>query len=235
VLIALAAVRQVIAQSGVGTTLGALVGADSSGLVPRAEKVHEGLKRLAEERRQDAAHLAFLDGERRPGRIALELLAAIVEQQDPVTSPMVLREYRVRRAGTVTQVEIEGFAESAAKRSTADVQRAFERELARRYEPIAALAVKPATTEDGRLRFHFVIGIPDIQPTATTSTYAAKGGGKGLRIDVRGAGTLDAEGVARVAADRHRDDEDEVTIAVTGDDAKLDTWMWTAKGLTRSR
>jgi hypothetical protein len=108
-----------------------------------------------------ATRLAWLDGERRVGRIVPELIAAIVAIQDPQTCPIRLESLRANRRPGQTLVEIEGAAMAAGKSGTAQVLHAFEQGLRESYPAIAAMEPLPKPIATDRHPFHYRITIPD--------------------------------------------------------------------------
>lgn len=207
-LLLLAGARQQLAIGSAGQVVEVLRG-DGSGLVPKAEAVKKELDSLEAGYRADVAKIGFLDGERRPGRIIVELLNAIVDQQDPEACPVILKSYRVLRQGTAIQVELEGVAESARNKSTADVLRTFERGLVRAYPPIGSLVAVPKPATGTAQEFAYRLVLPDVPPDQQTGT-----GGDGFAITVTVDPACDPRGAALVAVDRGRNDEDRGRITV---------------------
>ena len=95
------------------------------------------------------------------GRVAVELLAAISAQQDPVTCPVVLTAYRVTRQGDAIQVEIEGYAKSAQKSGTDAVLHDFELGLRKRYPPIVSVQQLPKPLSTDNQPFFYRIAVKD--------------------------------------------------------------------------
>ncbi len=228
-LLVLAGLRQSLAIGEVDRALGRLEGENKNGLVPRAQGTAESMREDLAAAGAARNRLAFLDAERRPGRIAVELLAAIAEQQDGQTCPVVLRQYRVARQGDQVVVELEGFAETATNRSTADVLRGFERQLVRAYEPITWLVALPKPIARDNQEFHYRIGIADHPATIEKSSYGV-GTGKGLKLSAPAEPGVDPLAAAKVAIDRHHAGEDEATVVI-GDS----TYVWTEKNGIRKK
>jgi hypothetical protein len=219
-LILIAAGRQQLALGSANAAVDRLKGADNNGLVPRAEAVAKALSEKDAARNAALERLSFLDGERRPGRIIVELLSAITNQQDSETCPVLLRQYRVLRQGTSVQVEIEGTAESARNKSTADVLRTFERGLARTYQPIGSIVALPKPAVGTAQEFAYRMVIPDQAVDVKSS-----GSKEALNLTVTADPTCDARGAALVAIDRLRSSETEGTIAVSnGKESQSFTW-----------
>lgn len=206
--ILLAAGRQQLALSSAGAAIERLQGENNGGLVPRAETVAKDLAEHDAAREGAVERLAFLAGERRPGRVVVELLNAITEQQDAENCPVTLRQYRVLREGAAVLVELEGIAESARNQTTADVLRVFERGLARAYAPIGSMVALPKAAVGTAQEFSYRIVIPDIAPDITSS------GGDPLTVTVRVDAACDPRGAAQVAVDRQRNAEAAATITV---------------------
>jgi hypothetical protein len=156
----------------------------------------------------DTSRLAWIDGERRPGRVALELLGAIGTQSNPTDCPVFLQSYKVTRQPGLVTVEIQGHAEGTGKFATDQVLHTFERGLVKRYPPIVAIKQRPQPIDSSRQQFHYVLTISDQPAEAKVST------GKPLTIDLTVPNGVEAEGAARVAALRARTDQDSVTVQV---------------------
>jgi hypothetical protein len=196
--------------------------------VPKARAVQVEVDQIADAAALARGQLGFLDGERRPGRIAIELLTAIAEQQSPETTPVVLRDYRLSRVPGMVLVELEGFAETAPGKSTADVLRGFERQLAKAYAPIGSLVALAPKIRPDRLEFFYKIAIPDLPLRIVDSATA----GKRLSLRVAADALLDPRGVAQVALDRAIAGEESARIVVcsTADPAKaIAEFAWTPR------
>ncbi len=222
-LLVLAGLRQSLALGDVHNALERLEGDGRSGYVPAAKGIAEDMQQQLAASGAARQRLALLDAERRPGRIAVELLAAIAEQQDGQTCPVVLRQYRVSRQAGQVVVELEGFAETAASRSTADVLRAFERQLVRAYEPITWLAALPKPIARDNQEFHYRIGIAD-RPVAIEQASYPVAGGKGLRLTVAANDGADPLALAKVAIDRYQTGESEAKVTVGANE-----FLWSEK------
>ncbi len=229
-LLVLAGLRQSLALGDINNAIERLEGEDGkSGYVPAAKGIAEDMQQQLAASAAARERLGFLDAERRPSRIAVELLAAIAEQQDGQTCPVVLRQYRiVRQAGQVV-VELEGFAETATNRSTADVLRGFERQLVRAYEPITWLVALPKPIARDNQEFHYRIGIADRPVTVEKSNYAA-GAGKGLQLTVAANDASDPLAIAKVAIDRFQSVEDEAKVTVGANE-----FVWSEKSGIRKK
>jgi len=110
---------------------------------------------------QAGDRLAWLDGERRTGRIVPELLTVIASLQDLNTCPIQLAALRARHAGGQTVIELEGSAQAAPKAGTDRVLHAFERGLKEGYPAIAQLESLPRPIDRDRHPFSYRLTIPD--------------------------------------------------------------------------
>lgn len=160
-LLVLALVRREVDIARAGAAVAELKGEAGAGLVPTAEAHHARLKELQEARERSATKLAWLDQQRRPGRVAAELLSAIALQQDPVDCPVVLTAYRVKRIQGAVEVEIEGYAKSAGKKGTDAVLKEFEDGLKRRYTPIRSIQAQPRAISAENQGFQYRIAVAD--------------------------------------------------------------------------
>ena len=129
--------------------------------VPQVQEQAKKVSALRDQQQGDAARLLWLDGERRPGRISLELLACIGQIQDPVTCPVVLTGYQVTRQVGVVEVLIQGAATSA-KISAEAALRGFKEGLLTQYPAIATITEQPTSIEKDRLSFKYLVVIPDV-------------------------------------------------------------------------
>ena len=230
-LILFAGLRQWLALSSANGAVETLDGA-GNGLVPKARAIQDDIDKLRDATALARNQLAFLDEERRAGRITVELLAAIAEQQNPETCPVVLRDYRLTRQPGAVLVDLEGFAETAPGKSTADVLRGFERQLARAYEPIGSLVAQPPKIRPDRLEFHYKVVIPDRPLRMIDKITAPAGSLKQLTLKVAADDTLDPRGVAGVALDRAFAGEDtaRITIVSLADAGKvLAEYSWSPR------
>lgn len=208
-LFVLALVRQEMNIAGAQSSIAILDGtAEAPGLVPVAKAKRKKLDELSTTKSLDTSRLAWIDGERRPGRVALELLGAIAAQSNPTDCPVFLQSYKVTRQPGLVTVEIQGHAEGTGKFATDQVLHTFERGLIKRYPPIVAIKQRPQPIDSSRQQFHYVLTISD-QPVAAKAS-----GGKALTIDLTVPNGVEAEGAARVAALRARTDQDAVTVQV---------------------
>ncbi len=203
VLFVLAIVRQEIALSATAGSVTALEG-DGSGLVPKANAARKKLDEISDTKGLDTSRLAWIDGERRPGRVAVELLGAIAAQEGPET-PVFLQSYKLDRKPGQVVVEIEGFAMGSGKRATDGVLHAFEQGLIKRYQPISAIKQLPRPIDSTRQQFHYVLTISD-QPLEVLASEPSK---DTLKLEVAVPTGIDGEGAARVAALRARSGHEE--------------------------
>jgi len=235
-LAVLAWLMQMMALSSARAGRDDLEGPDGkSGLVPAARTRMTAIDAHRDELATIAAKAQFLDGERRPGRITSEMLAAIADQQDPATCPVVISVLDVTRHSGFTKVEIEGIAETAPNRSTSDVLRSFLSRLAQRYEPITGIEELTKAQASGRQEFKYALYIAD-HPPAVMSKAAS---GRTLTIKVAADERVDAKFVALAMVARLRGDEDEVTVTVVAaarPAEELGTFKWSVtKPLERMR
>jgi hypothetical protein len=213
-LLVLAAVRQEVSIGSSGTLVDMLDGhgADKNGMVPKAEKARAELMQLNDAKVLATSRLNWIDGERRPGRIAVELFSAIAEQEDPANCPVFLSSYKIARQGGQVVADIEGFAQGSGKRASDAVLRLFEQGLVKRYPPITAIKQLPKPIDPTRQQFHYLITISD-QPAEVTRE--AGGDAAKLKLTLALPPGVDAEGAARVAATRERTKgEASVTVKV---------------------
>jgi len=141
-----------------------LGGEKHDGLVPSALAEHDKLGQLVVARQTAAAKLVWLDEQRRPGRIAVELLGAIAAQQDPQTCPVVLTTYHLDRTDQGVRVSIEGYAKSAGSKSTDIVLREFEEGLRHRYPPITDMVARTKPVALDNQPFAYDITLQDDAP-----------------------------------------------------------------------
>jgi hypothetical protein len=186
----------------------AVLDGGGEGLVPVAKDKRKKLDEISTTKQLDTSRLAWIDGERRPGRVALELLGAIASQSNPTDCPVFLQSYKVVRQPGQVVVELQGHAEGTGRFATDAVLHTFERGLIKRYPPIVAIKQVPKPIDSSRQQFHYVLTITD-QPAEVKT-----GSGKGLTLDLMVPGSVDAEGAARVAALRARTDQESVTVQV---------------------
>lgn len=229
-LVLLAGLRQQIAISSVDGAVAALSGESDAGLVPKAKKAEAEISELTTAMAADRAAVAFLDSERRAGRIAIELLTAISEQQNGETCPVVLRDYRISRLGSALVVDIEGFAETAPQKTTAEVLHDFERQLVRAYPPIASIQEQAKPISRDHQEFGYQLVLPDQpQRVVEQSDYTA-GAVKGLRLVIAVDPACHPRGAAQVALLRAREAQTEAKISVTSTDGRpLGDFTWTER------
>ena len=213
-LLGLALVRQEMVIASSATTIAALKGSDDRGLVPLAEKARQELERSGKVKEEAAERLGWLDGERRPGRVAVELLSALANEQDPTTCPVWLQSYHLKRLPGQVVVELEGSAQAVGRRSTDGVLRAFEQGLVKRYPPITALTQQPKPIDATHQQFHYELAIADQGSEELSREAATINGRPGLRLSVTAPAFLDPVAVARVAAARARTTEETVVVKV---------------------
>lgn len=135
--------------------------ADLRERAPRADATAKAVAAARQARDAARTRLAWLDGERRAGRVAPELLAAVASLQDPASCPVVLTALRVEHQGDTTRVELEGAATAAGRSGTDAVLRQFERGLREAYPAIAEVKAVPVPLERDRHPFRFLVAIPD--------------------------------------------------------------------------
>lgn len=198
------------------------------GAVTRAENLNKEVQKLAEKIALESERVAWLDKERRPGRVAVECLAAIDSSRNADDCKVMLDTFKVLRQDssskngrsskqdTGVRIELVGRAETGSKRDTGAVLRAFESALVKSYPPITGLSQKPTSSSNPMYQpFRWVLTVAD-QPVSEKSRSTETSNGKtGLKLVVTApAGSLDLEAVARVAAVRARTNEPFVKVAV---------------------
>ena len=151
-----------------GTTDSALqtLEGNGAGLVPSAEAKDKQIKALKDQHGDIANKAHFIDGERRPGRIAHELLAAITNVQDQQHCPISLQSMKVERPGNgLVVVEIYGRAQSVDRLDTATVISRFEEGLQKELPifktPMTNLQPDKANTPNGYHAFAYRLEFPD--------------------------------------------------------------------------
>jgi hypothetical protein len=174
-----------------------------------AKEKHQALHELSTTKDLDTSRLAWIDGERRPGRIALEILGAIAAQSNPTDCPVFLHSYKLKRQPGLVTVEIEGHAEGNGKNATDTVLHNFERGLIKRYLPIVAIKQLPKPIDSSRQQFHYILTITD-QPAEAKPTK-----GQGFTLDLTVPNGVEFDSAARAAALRARTDQDVVTVLVS--------------------
>ncbi len=211
VLFVLAIARQEMNISALNGSIATLEGEDQkSGLVPVAKDKRKNLDEISATKGLDTSRLAWIDGERRPGRIALELLSAIALESNPTTSPVFLQTYKVFRKPGFVIVEIQGHAEGSGKLATDSVLHNFEQGLIKRYPPIVAIKQLPKPIDSARQQFHYELTITD-QP----AEVKVSDGKSSLTLSVNVPAEIEAEGAARVAALRARTNQPSITVSVS--------------------
>jgi Type IV pilus assembly protein PilM len=192
----------------------AVLDGSGKGLVPVAKEKRKTLDELSTTKDLDTSRLAWIDGERRPGRLALEILGAIAAQSNPTDCPVFLHSYKLSRQPGLVTVEIEGHAEGSGKNATDTVLHTFERGLIQKYPPIVAIKQLPKPIDSNRQQFHYVLTISD-QPSEVKSTK-----GQGLILDLTVPHGVDLDSAARAAALRARTNQDVVTVQVANPGGK---------------
>ncbi len=153
----LGVVRLEVGKAGVDARL-----AELEQVVPRLQQQSRQATTAREAQQADAARLMWLDGERRSGRVAVELLAAIGRLQDPRTCPVVLTGMSVSRQAGAVQVDLQGAATNGTKVRADAALRTFKESLPQSYPFIATpIGELPAPLEKDRLAFRFKLLIPD--------------------------------------------------------------------------
>jgi hypothetical protein len=128
--------------------------------VPKVQDQAKQVAALRDQQQAEAGRLLWLDSERRPGRIASELLACIGSLQDPATCPVVLGSWQLSRQPGGVVVELAGSATSA--KVSADVAlRTFADGLRKSYPAIARIEELPTSIDKDRLSFKYRLIIPD--------------------------------------------------------------------------
>ena len=210
VLIILAFVRQEFAIRETQNVVRLLQGNGSDGMVPKAEEARKDLMQINLNKVASSARITWIDGERRPGRIAVEMLAAIADQGDIKTCPVFLQSYKVTRQPGMVLVDLEGFAQGSGQSPSDAVLRRFEHGLIKRYTPISAIKQLPKPIDSTKQQFHYLITISD-QPVEIGPTTT----GKDKEISLSLPPGVDAEGAARVAATRvHTSGEQTISVRV---------------------
>lgn len=134
--------------------------AELEATVPKAQDLAKQINAGREKQVADANRLLWLDAERRPGRVAVELLSCIAHLQDPATCPVVLTSYQLARQPGMLVVELSGSATSA-KVSAETAIRAFKSGLQQQYPAITAIDELPTVIDKDRLSFKYRLAIPD--------------------------------------------------------------------------
>ncbi len=163
-LIFLALVRQQVTQRQVDAALDTKDATSLAALVDAAKKADQSIAGLRIQREESASLLRWLDGERRPGRIAPELLAAFAAEIDPATRPVVLKRFRVARIPGATEIELEGSASAVPGGAQADtVFKDFAARLKARYPVVTTETSRSVNVghEGNALPFSAVFTIAD--------------------------------------------------------------------------
>lgn len=215
---------------GVYDELNRYDGPTSMGVVRKAEELEKEIRAKSQEIADKTARIAWLDKERRPGRIAAELLAVVDASRNPEDCRVILRNCKVKRMPSSVSVELDGFAETGAKRSTDQALRAFESSLVKGYPPISGVTMLPTRSiSSTNQQFRWVVTVAD-QPVVEKSREPMpinqKPGLKLVVVAPPGATDADVEAIAHVAAVRARGNESAIKVAVipaTGGEAKETT------------
>ncbi len=208
VLFVLALVRQEINIAAANSSIKDLEGENNEGLVPVAKKKRKNLDEISNTKDLDTSRLAWIDGERRPGRVALELLSAIALESNPTSAPVFLQSYKVARKPGLVIVEIQGHAEGSGKLATDAVLHNFEEGLIKRYPPIVSIKQLPKPIDSTRQQFHYELTISD-QPAEVTASK-----GPNLSLSVVVPTNVDIDGAARVAALRVRENQPSINVSI---------------------
>ena len=144
----------------------ALSSPSGGNLVPHAQNVHQSLAATTKEIDDLKAKVLYLDGERRPGRIANEFLRLFADIQDPQACPVSLDSIQVQRSGRgMTILEMSGSAASVGSQSAGQVLNYLEQELVNRHSAILAENMETLPTAVGQtgsaLPFAYRIRFPD--------------------------------------------------------------------------
>jgi hypothetical protein len=212
-LFVLAILRQELNIAAANSSIEVLDG-NGQGLVPVAKDKRKKLDEISTTKDLDTSRLAWIDGERRPGRVGLELLGAIAAQSNPTDCPVYLQSYKLSRQPGVITVEIQGHAQGTGKFATDQVLHTFERGLIKRYPPIVAIKQLPKPIDSSRQQFHYILTVSD-QPAEAKASGTTQ-----LTIDLTVPNGVDPDGAARVAALRARTDQEAVTVQVARPGAK---------------
>ncbi len=129
-------------------------------VVPKAQELAKQIANVRDKQIADAGRVRWLDAERRPGRIAVELLNCIGKLQDPSTCPVILTTYQLGRQPGMVVVDLAGSATSAKVSAEAAI-RAFKSGLQQQYPAISAIEELPTAIEKDRLSFKYRLAIPD--------------------------------------------------------------------------
>jgi Type IV pilus assembly protein PilM len=208
-LFILALVRQELNIMAANSSIAVLEGESSDGLVPVAKAKRKNLDELSSTKELDTSRLAWIDGERRPGRIALELLSAIALESNPSTCPVFLQSYKVTRRPGLVLVEIQGHAEGSGKLATDSVLHNFEQGLIKRYPPIVSIQQLPKPIDSTRQQFHYVLELSD-QPM-TAKAGATK---NNFSVSAQVPSEVNIDGAARVAALRFRTNQPSIEVLI---------------------
>lgn len=159
-------INQQLTSSSIDDSMEVLQGENDDGLIPVAETQQQQINNLQNELKSIRSQASFIDGERRPGRITHELLAAITSIQDQNTCPISLQSMTVERPGQgLVVVEIHGRAQSVDRLDTATVISRFTEQLAQRFPyfttPMEDIQADTANTPNGYHAFAYRLTFPD--------------------------------------------------------------------------
>jgi Type IV pilus assembly protein PilM len=209
ILFILALARQELNIMAADASIATLEGSSSDGLVPVAKAQRKNLDDLSSTKELDTSRLAWIDGERRPGRVALELLSAIALESNPSTCPVFLQSYKVARRPGVVTVEIQGHAEGSGKLATDAVLHNFEQGLIKRYGPIVSIQQLPKPIDSTRQQFHYVLEISD-KPMSSKPGASKNNASVSAQVPAE----VNLDGAARVAALRFRTNQPTVEVSI---------------------
>jgi hypothetical protein len=182
----------------------------------RTEALERQITAFRTEATQTDAQIAWLDRERRPGRLVTEGIAAIDAARNPDRSPVLLTVYRQQREGGVLRIHLEGQALSGAGRSPDATLRAFEQALVKTWPAITGVQQIPCPQPaNDRQAFHFVLDAGDVPVQERQRDKTMVAGHSLLRLTI--ATPDDSQTVAalaRAAALRARDGEAAAEVQV---------------------
>lgn len=190
----------------------------SMGMVAKATKLESEIKADSVKIVDKSARMAWLDKERRPGRVANEMLAVIDAIRNPDDCRVVLRSFKMKRLPAAIAIELEGFAETGAKRTTDQVLRAFAASLVKGYPPITGLAMLPTKTiASSHQQFRWVVTVADqpaVEKNREQSPINQKPGLNLVVVAPPGSSDADLESVAQAMAVRARSQESTIKVSV---------------------
>lgn len=194
----------------------------NKGMVKKAEDLEAEIRVETLKIADKVSRIAWLDKERRPGRIANELLAVVDASRNPDDCRVVLRSCKVKRLPAAVAVELEGFAETGAKRTTDQVLRAFEASLVKSYPPITGVAMLPTKSiASTHQQFRWVVTMADqavVEKSRESTPINQKPGLSLVVVAPPGTVEADLESVAHAMAVRARSNESAVKVSVIAAD-----------------